>query len=49
MTYRSRDPFTGGSHASLMASRTEVASFAGEGEKALMAAVGTLETREAGG
>ena len=26
-----------------------MASFAGEGEKALMAAVGTLETREAGG
>lgn len=32
MTYRSSDPFTGGSHASLMASGTEVASLAGEGE-----------------
>lgn len=31
MTYRSRDPFTGGTHASLLARGTEVAGFAGEG------------------
>ena len=31
MADRSRDPFTGGSHASLMAGRAEVAGFAGEG------------------
>ena len=32
MAYRSGDPFTGGTHATLMASGTKVASFAGEGE-----------------
>lgn len=32
MADRSSDPFTGGSHASLMASGTEVTSLAGEGE-----------------
>lgn len=32
MTYRTCDPFTGGSHATLVTRRTEVASFAGEGE-----------------
>ncbi len=48
MTYRSRDPFTGGSHASLMASGTKVAGLAGEGEQPFMAAVGTFEAREIG-
>ena len=46
MTYRSRDPFTGGSHASLMASGTEVASLAGECEQPLMAAIGAFEASE---
>ena len=32
MADRSRDPFASGSHASLVAGRTEMASFAGEGE-----------------
>jgi hypothetical protein len=32
MAYRSGDPFTGGTHATLMTSGTKVASFAGEGE-----------------
>ena len=49
MTYRSRDPFTGGSHASLMARRTEVAGFTGEGEQPLMAAIGAFEAGESGG
>jgi hypothetical protein len=49
MTYRSRDPFTGGSHASLMASGTKVASFAGEGEQPLMAAIGAFEASESRG
>ena len=49
MAYGSRDPFTGGAHASLVASRTEVAGFAGEGEQPLMAAIGAFEARESGG
>jgi hypothetical protein len=48
MTYRSRDPFTCGAHASLMASGTEVASLAGECEQPLMAAIGAFESRESG-
>jgi hypothetical protein len=32
VAYRTHDPFTGGSRASLVARRTEVAGFAGEGE-----------------
>lgn len=49
MTDRSRDPFTGGPHAPLVAGRTEVASFAGEVEETLMAAIGACEARESGG
>ena len=36
MAYRSSDPFTGGTHASLVARGTEVAGFAGEGEQPLI-------------
>ena len=49
MTYRSRDPVAGGSHAALVAGGAEVASFAGEGEQPLMAAIGAFEARESGG
>ena len=49
MTYGSCDPFTGGSHASLVARGTEVAGFTGEGEQPLMAAIGAFEARESRG
>lgn len=49
MAYRSGDPFAGGSHASLVARWTEVASFTGEGEQPLMAAIGAFEARESRG
>ena len=49
MAYGTADPFTGGSHATLVTRGTEVASFAGEGEQPLMATVGTFEARESGG
>ena len=45
MAYGTADPFTGGSHATLVTRGTEVASFAGEGEQPLMATVGTFEAR----
>ena len=43
------DPLAGGSHASLMARGAEVAGLAGEGEQALVAAVGAFEAGESGG
>ena len=44
-----RDPVAGLADFALMAARAEVARLAGEGEEALVAAVGTLEPRESGG
>jgi len=44
-----RDPVAGGADFALVAARAKVARLAGEGEKALVAAVGTLEPRESGG
>jgi hypothetical protein len=43
------DPVAGGADFALMAARTEVARLAGEGEEALVSAVRTLESGEAGG
>ena len=43
------DPLAGGAHASLMARGAEVAGLAGEGEQALVAAVGAFEAGESGG
>jgi hypothetical protein len=43
------DPVAGLADFALMATWTEVARLAGEGEEALVAAVGTLEPRESGG
>jgi len=43
------DPVAGGADAPLVAGRAEVAAFAGEGEEALVAAIGALEAGEAGG
>jgi len=45
----SGDPVAGLADFALMAARAEVARLAGEGEEALVAAVGTLEPRESGG
>jgi len=44
-----RDPVAGLTDFALMATRTEVARLAGEGEEPLVPAVGTLEARESGG
>ena len=43
------DPVAGGADAALVAGWTEVAALAGEGKKAFVAAIGTLEAGEAGG
>jgi hypothetical protein len=43
------DPVAGGADTALMAGRTEVAALAGEGEEAFEAAVGAMESGEAGG
>jgi len=43
------DPVADGADAPLVAGRAEVAAFAGEGEEALVAAIGALEAGEAGG
>ena len=43
------DPVAGGADAALVTGWTEVAALAGEGEEAFVAAVGALETGEAGG
>ena len=43
------DPVAGLAHPALMAGGAEMASLAGEGEQALVAAVGTLEAGEPGG
>jgi hypothetical protein len=45
----SGDPVAGGTDAPLVAGRADVAGLAGEGEEALVAAVGALEAGEAGG
>ena len=49
MAYRSGDPVAGGADAALVTGWTEVAGLAGEGEEALMAAIGAFEARESGG
>ena len=43
------DPIGGLADAALVAGRAEVAAFAGEGEEALVAAIGAMEAEEAGG
>ena len=43
------DPVAGGADAALVTGWTEVAALAGEGKKAFVAAIGTLEAGEAGG
>jgi len=43
------DPVASGADFALVAARTKVARFAGEGEEPLVSAVGTLEAREPGG
>jgi hypothetical protein len=42
------DPVAGGADAALVTGGTKVAAFAGEGEEAFVAAVGALESGEAG-
>ena len=43
------DPVAGGADAALVTGWTKVAALAGEGEEAFVAAVGALESGEAGG
>ncbi len=43
------DPVAGGADTALMAGRAEVAALAGEGEEVFVAAIGALESGEAGG